>query len=82
MAGKHSPNGLRSYLDIHETVLQRFEREGNAHTYPGIDSRHRHAFDWQTGEILEEMREWYWPRRVPDQASSMSDPSTNIRRIK
>lgn len=28
LAGKHSPNGLRSYLDIHETVLQRFEREG------------------------------------------------------
>ena len=28
MAGKHSPNTLRSYLAIHETVMQRLRRDG------------------------------------------------------
>lgn len=151
MAGKHSPNTLRNYLSIHETVMQRFRRDGfvdfddlelvplgagsiklegqircegglvctveklltivdatdaenplvqtvrfaynvsiagrhnlfrydNVHGYPGhADASHRHSFDrrtgeaeevtwiggeWPTlGEVLEEMRQWYWTHR-------------------
>jgi len=79
LAGKHGPNGLRSYLEIHETVLRRFVREGFVDGHDIVDSSnpddpavqtvayaynvHRHAFDWQTGEVLEEMREWYWLHR-------------------
>jgi len=149
--GKHSPTSLRNYLSIHETVMQRFRRDGfvefddlalvpigggsikmegqircegglvctvekvldvvdatdaenplvltvryaynvhvagghnlfrydNVHGYPGhADASHRHAFDWPTGEVgevtwtgdewptlgevLEEMREWFWTHR-------------------
>lgn len=151
MAAKHSPNDLRSYLEIHETVMQRLRREGfvesddlslaplgggdikmegqircegglvcsvekilaivdatdphrplvqtvrfaynvhvgghhnlfrydNVHRHPGHpDASHRHAFDWRTGEagpvrwigpdwptlgeVLEEMRTWFWEHR-------------------
>ncbi len=152
MAGKHSPNALRSYLEIHETVMERFRREGfveidalevyplgasnlkmegqiscegglvcrvekllevvdannpnnplvqtvryaynvhlaggrnlfrydNAHRHAGHgDENHCHAFDWRTGaalsvrwtgadwptlgEVLSEMRDWYWQNRA------------------